>query len=395
MDADFKNFEFSKGLTKISSIMVAIGIIAVAVSFSLNKTVAWVDFLVNTLYFVTVSVSGVFFLSLAGILQASWITPYKRVVEVITKFLPYGFVLMLCMYFGLHTVYEWTHTELVMSDPILSQKTAWLNETGFMLRMAIIFIVWIGLAKLHLKYSQAQDANKGESYTHRIKRLSAIGLILFGLSISVAGFDWIMSVEPHWFSTIFGVYIFAGSFVSGMAIITLATIKLKEWGYLDKYITDDHLHDLGKWMFGFSVFWAYIWVSQYLLIWYANIPEETDYYVSRMVDWNTFFFLNLFVNWFLPFVLLMKRGAKRSAKRLKLVACILLVGHFMDLYLMVAPKVFHHNDIHHVTGYGLLQLAQWIGFFGLFIFVVGKALTKTDIIAHGDPNLDEGLHLHQ
>jgi hypothetical protein len=180
-----------------------------------------------------------------------------------------------------------------------------------------------------------------------------------------------------------------------MAVITLATIKLREWGYLSKYVTDDHLHDLGKWMFGFSVFWAYIWVSQYLLIWYANIPEETDYYVTRQLEWNTFFFANLIINWLLQFLLLMKRDAKRSAKRLKLVASILLVGHFMDLYLMVAPKIFHHHNIHHVTGYGLLQAAQWVGFFGLFIFVVGKGLSKMDVIAHGDPNLEEGLHLHQ
>ena len=148
-------------------------------------------------------------------------------------------------------------------------------------------------------------------------------------------------------------------------------------------------------MFGFSVFWAYIWLSQYLLIWYANIPEETEYYVLRHHHWNKVFFFNFAINFVVPFFGLMTRAAKRCTKRIQTIALILLLGHFVDIYLMVAPKVFEHHGINSISGYGVLQLLQLMGYFGLFIFVVGKALSKNKLVSTGDPQLEEGIHLHQ
>ncbi len=390
---DVKNFEFKGGLRTTSLVLIAVGIIAMICGFLTNKTVGWVDFIVTSVYFVTVAVSGVFFLAVTGVLQASWITPYKRIPEAMTKFLPYGFALMLLTYFGLHSVYEWTHTDIVMNDPILVQKIAWLNEPFYMIRMVLIFAAWIFVGRRLLSLSKKQD--EGHDVSQKIVSSSAIGLILFGATICIASFDWLMSVEPHWFSTIYGVNVFSGSFVAGMSFICLATIKLREWGYLKGIINDNHFHDMGKWMFGFSTFWAYTWLSQFLLIWYANIPEETEYYVLRLDHWNFQFFLNVVLNWLAPFLLLLSRPAKRNTKRLKLVACILLVGHFLDLYLMVAPKVFEHHGIHHLSGFGALQALQWLGFAGLFLFVVGTAFSKRDIVAKGDPQLLEGIDLHQ
>ena len=394
MNTEIKNFEFKGGLQKLSLSLMAVGVLALIASFSLDHTVGWVDYLVNTVFFVTMSVSGLFFLSITGVLQASWLTPMKRIPESMTKFLPIGFILMLAVYFGMHTIYEWTHTEMVMNDPILSQKTAWLNVPGFMIRMVIIFAVWMFFSWRQRAISAETDANPEGYNVKKVMATSSIGIIGFALAICVAAFDWVMSIEPHWFSTIFGVYIFAGSFVSGMAFITITTIKLREWGYFQGYITDNHLHDLGKFLFGFSVFWAYIWISQYLLIWYANIPEETMYYVDRHHHWGAVFWINLGLNFIAPFFLLMSRPAKRNPKRLLLVCSILFVGHFVDLYLMVAPKIFHHHGAH-LKGFGIIQLLEWLGFFGLFIFVVGKALSKVKLAPTGDPQLEEGLHLHQ
>lgn len=394
MKIDVKNFEFKASLQKLSIIFMVIGGLAVVASFSMNKTVAWVDYLVNALFFVTMSVSGLFFLSVAGVLQASWLTPVKRIPEAMTKFLPIGFVLMLGTYFGLHTLYEWTHTDVVMNDPILSQKTAWLNEPFFMVRMVIIFVVWIAFSAVQRKISINTDKDPQSYDVKKVMKYSSLGLIGFSLAIFVASFDWIMSIEPHWFSTIFGVYIFAGSFVSGMSFITIVTIKLRDWGYFKNYITDSHLHDLGKWVFGFSVFWAYIWVSQYLLIWYANISEETEYYVLRHHEWNGMFWINFTLNFLVPFIFLMSRPAKRNAKRLMAVCSVLLVGHFIDLYLMVAPMIFEHHSTN-VVGFGIVQFLQWIGYFGLFIFIIGKSLEKNSLVPVGDPQLEEALHLHQ
>jgi len=394
VNTDLKNFEFSGKMQKISIVLIVLGIAASVASFSIDKTVGWVDFIVNNLYFVTLAASGIFILSLAGVLQASWLAPYKRIPEAMTKYLPVGFVLMLCVYFGSHTIYEWTHTEMVANDPILSAKAGYLNITGFMGRMVVIFLVWIVIAKRLTGLSVKQDTDDSQSLIEKITLNSVISLILYSLSFCVAAFDWYMSVEPHWFSTIFGVYVFAGAFVTAFAFITIIVIKLKDWGYFEGVINENHLHDLGKWMFGFSTFWAYIWLSQYLLIWYANIPEETEYYVLRGNDWNAIFFFNLIINWLAPFFLLMTRKAKRSPKRLMFVATLIIIGHFIDTYLMIAPKVFHHAHAH-ITGFGSLQLLQWLGYLGLFIFVTGKALAKKNLVAIGDPNLDEGIHLHQ
>ena len=396
METNTNNFEFKGGLKSVSMALIAVGAISFLTSFSLNKTVGWVDFYVSNLYFVTMAVSGIFFLALTGVIQASWLTPYKRIPEAMTSFLPVSAILMGAGCFGLHSIYEWTHKEVVANDPILSEKVAWLNEPRFITTMAIIFILWIGISKVLKKFSEKMDnANSGVEAAKGLVGFSAISIIIFALTISIAAFDWIMSVEPHWFSTIFGVYVFAGSFVSGIAFITLAIIKLKDLGYLSGVVNENHLHDLGKWMFGMSVFWAYIWISQYLLIWYANIPEETEYYVLRHHHWNTLFFINLGINFFLPFFGLMTRAAKRNTKTLKVVAIGLLLGHFLDMYIMVAPKVFEHNNITNVSGAGVLQILQLVGGFGLFIFVVGKALSKRKLVVENDPTFAEGSHLHQ
>lgn len=396
MEIETKNFEFKGGLKKVSIGLVFIGVLAFLASFSLNKTVGWVDFFVSNLYFATMAVSGIFFLGLTGVLQASWLTPYKRVVEAMTSFLPVSFVMMGVGYFGLHTIFEWTHLDVVKNDPILIEKAAWLNEPRFLITMVIIFTLWIVVSAGQRKFSERMDSKtNGIKAAHANVGFSAISLIVFAFTICIASFDWIMSVEPHWFSTIYGVYIFSGSFLTGIAFVTLSVIMLREWGYFKGVVTDNHLHDLGKWMIGMSVFWAYMWISQYLLIWYANIPEETEYYVLRHHHWNGVFFFNLIINFIVPFFALMTRKAKRSPLVLKTVACILLVGHFIDLYLCLAPKVFEHHNIASISGSGVLQALQLLGGFGLFIFVAGTALAKRNLVVSNDPTFSEGQHLHQ
>jgi hypothetical protein len=395
VDIETKNFEFKGGLKKVSIGLIFVGIAAFITSFSINKTVGWVDFTVSNLFFVTVAVSGIFFLSMTGVLQASWLTPYKRIPEAMTKFLPVSFVMFGIGCLGMHTIYEWTHKEVVANDPILREKVAWLNEPRFIITMVIIFVLWIGVSTVLRRFSERMDGPNGVQVAKGQLGFSAISMIIFAFTICIASFDWIMSVEPHWFSTIFGVGIFSGTFVSGICFITLTIIKLQDWGYLKNVVNDNHLHDLGKWMFGMSVFWAYIWISQYLLIWYANIPEETEYYVLRHHNWNGIFFFNLFVNFFVPFFGLMTRAAKRNRKVLATISIILLGGHFIDLYLMVAPKVFEHHNITSIGGAGVLQFLQLIGGFGLFIYVVGSALAKRKLVVNNDPTFEEGQHLHQ
>lgn len=394
MEIETKNYVFEGGVKKVSLSLALVGVIAFAMSFYLNPIIGWVDFIVSGLYLITIAVSGIFLLTLTGVIQASWLTPYKRIPEAMLSFIPVAAVMMLLSYFGLHSVYEWTHKEVVANDPILLEKVAWLNEPRYMITMVIILALWILLASKIRKHSDAMNSDNGIEAANKYVGFSAITIILFSLTLCIAAFDWIMSVEPHWFSTIFGVYVFAGSFVSGVAFITLAVIFLKDKGYFKGVVNENHYHDLGKWMFGFSVFWAYIWISQYLLIWYANIPEETEYYVLRHHHWNEVFFFNLFINFFVPFFGLMTRAAKRNVKVLKTIACVILFGHFVDMYLMLAPKVFEHNNLQ-ISGYGILQLLQLVGGLGLFVYVVANALSKRDLVVTKDPTFEEGIHLHQ
>lgn len=388
-------FELTSSLKSICITAIIVGLVALLASFKLDPHVGWVDFLTNSLFVITISVSGLFLLSISGVMQASWLTPMKRIPEAMTKFLPIGFVFMLIVYLGRHTIYEWTHMDIVKNDPILSGKTGYLNEPFFLIRMIAIFAIWITCSTLHRKYSRVMD-EKGwtPELTKKITRVSAISLVLFAASFSFASFDWLMSIEPHWFSTMFAVYHFAGTFVSGFAFMTLAVLFLQKHGYL-KEITDHNLHDLGKWMFGFSVFWAYIWICQYLLIWYGNIPEETEYFVLRShVLGNGVVFGNVIINWTIPFLLLMTRESKRNKKVLAFTATLLLLGHFFDLYQMVAPKIFEHSHAQ-ISGFGVLQLLQVIGFFALLVLVAAKALSKNKLVSKNDPTYVEGVHLHQ
>ena len=394
MSTETKNFEFSGGIKKVSLGLMLVGIFAFTMSFFLDKYVGWVDFYVMALYFTTISLSGIYWLSLTGVIQASWMTPYKRVVESMTSFLPISFMMFIGMCFGLHKIYEWTHKDIVMSDPILRGKVAWLNEPRFIGTMIVMFLLWIGISAIFKRFSERMDGQNGVAAANNLVGFSAISLVVFAFTVSIFAFDWIMSVEPHWFSTIFGVYIFAGIATSGLAFITISVIKLKDWGYFGDAVNENHLHDLGKWMFGMSVFWAYIWVSQYILIWYANIPEETEYYVLRHHHWNALFIFNFCINFGLPFFVLMTRKAKRSPKVLMFVAFAILIGHYIDMYVMLAPKVFEHHNLH-ISGNGILQVLQVLGGFGLFIFIVGRSLSKRNLMAVKDPTFSEGSHLHQ
>ncbi len=394
MKLEAKNFEFSPKMQKVTIAGILVGLLTTGFAFYCDPTRTWVNVLLNNVYFVMLSASALFYMCIQGISHASWMAPYRRLTESMTKFLPVGLVLMLAMYFGIHSIYEWSHVDIVANDKILQGKAPFLNEGFFMVRIVIIFASWILFSTILRNFSKKQDEEYSEDLNRRILKWSAIGTAVFSVMICLAAFDWMMSIEPHWFSTIYGVYVFAGAFVTTAAFLTLSNLFLLKKGYFKGIVTEDHLHDLGKLMFGFSVFWAYIWVSQYLLIWYSNIPEETEYYLLRgHHGFKPFFWVTLFFNFIFPFFALMTRAAKRNKKRLKLVAVVLILGHWIDLYVMIAPKVFEHHHGH--AAIGLTEIGMFIGYFSLFIFVVFRALSKVNLIAKADPYLEEGVNLHQ
>lgn len=388
------NYKISNELKKNLIIFVVVGILVAALSFFHTPVRFWVNLLINNFYFTCMALSGLFFLALQNITNSSWMRTYQRIPEAMMNFLPIGMVLMLFGFLGYHSLYEWTHHDVVIKDPVLIKKIGYLNIPFFLIRLVTFFLIWIGLAKIISHLMNGWEKNNYVSQGYKLIKYSAITLIVFSLTFAFASYDWIMSIEPHWFSTIYSIYTFAGLFVGGIAFITLALIVLRMQGYLVDFVTNDHLHDLGKWMFGMSTFWAYIWFCQYMLIWYSNIPEETQYYILRSQgNWTWLFWSNFVISFGVPFLLLLTRESKRNPIILAIVAVVILVGRWVDLYTLVAPKIYEHNHVSVIIG--PYEIISAFTYAALFVLVFIYYLGKKELIVENDPYFDEGHHLKQ
>jgi len=350
------------------------------------------NLLLSGLYFMTIGMGALFFLIIHKVGNGGWHTAIRRVPEAITQYIPIGAIALIIVLFFLGDLYEWAILK-PGEDALIDLKRGYLNQPFFIFRSILFFGVW-GFAAYYIRQlSLKQDLEGGLTHFNREQKVSAFMVVFFALSYSLFAVDWIKSLEPHWFSTIFGVYIFAGSMVSSMVTIYVITAFLKQQGYM-KYVNDAHFHDLGKYTFGFSVFWAYIWVAQFLLIWYSNIPEEGIYYVKRYrvedgayLGYSFMFYANVLINFITPFFVLMTRNNKRKFITFLPLAAILFYGHWHDLYLMIMPGAMGQNP-----GIGLVEIGFFTAFAGLFIFVVLNALSKANLVATNHPYLEESLN---
>ena len=349
---------------------------------------------INNVYFTGISVSAVFFLAIQYVAQAGWSAGLIRVPIAMGSWLPYAFILMLLV-FGVanHDIFHWTHEYLYdvndyRYDAIIDGKKAYLNVPFYLSRMILFFVIWYLLYIMIVKESDREDVNGGETHWRKMFTISAVFVVVYAVTSSVAAWDWILSIDTHWFSTMIGWYVFASWWVSSLAFITLIVIALKENGNLD-FINHSVIHDLGKFVFAFSVFWTYIWFSQYLLIYYAHIPEETIYYVERVKSgiYAPFFYFNLICNFFFPFLFLMTRASKRHTRFLKIACPIILFGHFIDFYLMVTPGVLKDNG-----GFGFMEIGILVVYLSSFLFVVLRSLSSRRLVAKNHPMLEESLH---
>jgi hypothetical protein len=354
------------------------------------------NLLLASLYFLTIAMGAMFFITIHRVGNAGWYVAVQRVVEAMTQYLPYAFVGFLLILPFLGNLFEWAIIP-AGEDAIIDAKRAWLNEGSFIFRTILFFGIWIGTAILLRRLSIREDVEGHPVNNIKIfeqsTRISAIFIILFALSYSLFAIDWIKSLEPHWFSTIFGINVFAGSMVSAMVTLYLLILFLKSQGYLE-FVNESHLHDIGKFTFGFSIFWAYTWVSQYMLIWYSNIPEEGIYYVKRYrigdheyLGYAAFFYLNIIINFLFPFLWLMTRNAKRKLVTFLPIGIILLYGHWHDLFLMIMPGAVLDN-----WGVGLMELGFFTLFAGVFLFAVFNALQRANLVPLKHPYLEESLH---
>lgn len=306
----------------------------------------WANLWINNVYFAGLSIIGVFFVAIQYVSQAGWSASIIRIPQAFGYWLPIAGVLLLAIFLVAgHDLFHWTHTSLYDLnssdfDSIINGKKAFfywpLQESPsfpifFIARLVIFFVVWYWLFLQLRKHSLAEDLENTTERWKKMFSLSAIFLVFFAVSSSVAAWDWVMSIDTHWFSTMFGWYVFASWWVAGLAFITYIIVILRDNGYL-AFVNSSVLHDLGKFVFAFSIFWTYIWFSQFLLIYYANIPEETIYFVERLASdkYAPVFFVNLILNFFFPFLVLMTRASKRHERFLKVVCPVIIFGHWLD-----------------------------------------------------------------
>ena len=355
----------------------------------------WAALYIACLFFMLIAMGALAFYAIQQVAQAGWSPVLFRVMQGITAYLLPGSILFFIFLFvtGSHLfesnhLFIWMDADVVKEDKLIQAKTGYLNFPFWIIRAAIFLIGWNLYQYFSRKNCLAQDESNDNSFYKKNFNISAMFLVFFIVTESIMSWDWIMSLDPHWFSTLFGWYVFASFFVSGITTICMVTLYLKSKGYLE-HVNSSHIHDLAKFMFGISVFWTYLWFSQFMLIWYANIPEEVTYFVTRIEMYNLPFFGAVVMNFIFPILILINTDFKRISWILVMAGTVILLGHYIDFFNMIMPGTVGDRWF-----IGISEIASIAFFLGLFIFVVFSALAKVPLVPKRNPYIEESKHFH-
>jgi len=352
-----------------------------------NQTRFLQSYLVSFCFFLSITLGGLFFVLVQHVTRAGWSVVVRRFAEGFMANAWLLAVLSLPILFGLERLFPWARADVVAHDPLLQAKEPYLNRAFFLIRVGACFASWILLGGYLFRKSVQQDVSGDPAATLQMQKVSAGGLFLFAVTVTFFAFDLLMSLEPQWFSTIFGVYYFAGSVLATCGALVITSWLTQRSGRLTGLISIEHYHDLGKLMFAFVVFWAYIAFSQYMLIWYANIPEETQWFLDRQTgQWTALSWFMLIGHFIVPFLALISRIPKRRKEPLLLGSLWILLVHWVDMYYLVMPHA--HEG---VVPFHVQDLTCFLGIGGLFVAAFATRFRRLALVAQGDPRLAESL----
>ena len=374
-------------LPLIAGAVALLGAVGCAILGAANPKQFFFSWLVSFLFFQSLALGALFFVLIMFAAQGGWGIVVRRIAETIFCTIPVMAVLFLPILFGLHDLFEWSHADALEHDALLRWKAPYLNVPFFMIRAALFFVIWSFIAVVYYRGPRGQDATGEHAVSARLRKFAGPAIIVLALTQTFAAIDWIMSLTPHWYSTMFGVYFFAGSWVGFIALLSVVVPAMRGAGLLDTVISAEHLHDIGKFLFAFTAFWAYIAFSQYFLMWYGNMPEETIWYKARMEgSWLTVSLLLLFGHFVAPFFYLMGRDVKRKGATLAVGGVWLLLMHFVDLYWQVMPTL-HPEGLRP----SLLDVAALMTVGGCFVAAASWLMRRQALVPLRDPRLAESL----
>jgi hypothetical protein len=388
----YQKKDLPSSVLKIGLILLIIGIGLGIIAFFVDHLRAVFNYLIAFAFMISIGVGALFLVALEYIVGADWSVPIRRVVEFFAAIIPFLAILVIPLLFNVGELFHWSHANVVSEDKVLQGKAPYLNIPFFIIRVFVLIAIWSIFYYFFVRNSKKQDTTKDQKLTTINIRLSAIFIPVFAISITISAVDWLMSITPHWFSTIFGVYFFSGTVVAALAAVTLATVLLKENGFLHPALTNDHLYSLGALLFAFVNFWGYIAFSQFLLIWYADLPEETSWFLQKWEgSWAIFSIGLIVIHFLVPYITLLSQPAKMDPKKLKFISVWLLFAHLYDLFWLVMPEM---DQLSNGYSFSWIDFVFPIAVVGIIILVFNMKAKKENLVPIGDPKLKRGLDFH-
>ena len=382
--------ELPAKIGSLGILLFLIGLLFGIIGFIAEPERASYSYLPAFMFLVSIAIGSLFLIAIEYLAGADWSVPFRRIAEFLASLLPLLLLLVIPLLFHLKELFYWAHKEIVSADVILQGKSPYLNPSFFIIRVFVILILWCAFYIKFISNSRKQDSSGDQALTKNSIVFSGIFMPVFAFTITLMAVDWLMSLEPRWFSTIFGVYFFSGAVWSSLAVVTYISINLKDNGYLHPKINTDHYYSLGTLLFAFTVFWAYIAFSQYMLIWYADLPEETFWFVHRWTGgWSALSVIVIITHFIVPFGALLSFSSKTNLSRLKFIAVWILIAHYIDLYWLIMPSFFIGGKVY---TFSWLDIVFPIGALGLIIIVFNRGVKMHNLLPLRDPKLQKGLN---